>query len=298
MKSTFKLLFTTVTVAAAFSSCGGGSSNNSNPGVGQYGYQQGYQPGMPGYYPGIPGQQPGQYGQSLMKNFTCQLEARRGASTTTTFEQQITLPRNGGKASLFANAMASGKLWNIFNYSRMVTLAKINLEYLPAMSLNQNGIDLIKLSTSGVDGDISVSTTGFAGAENRIEIIPNDSDSEATELYVSCISRDASVAPVAAVALSGQFKCEGQERINGRTQNINYVNQLSDVISTGISITPSVFVQATGDVTTAQQGAVTYSQTNNRRDDSTVNARLSLKNTTAVSIEKAGYSLKVKCTPR
>ncbi|MBC7457709.1 MAG: hypothetical protein H7235_05490, partial [Bdellovibrionaceae bacterium] len=151
--------------------------------------------------------------------------------------------------------------------------------------------DQIRMSVAGIDSDISASVTGAANAETRIEIQPKDSEDGQTTLIASCVSAESqSLLAPSIPAMS--YQCIGEETADGRTTKINYVNQLSDVATSGISITKAVFVQG------HQGSEVTFTQELPRYDDSTVSLKSKLTAPTSIAVEKLGYSLKVKCQPK
>ncbi len=228
-------------------------------------------------------------GMEGFKTFTCQLYARRGNAVYQGEAQQFYLPRNGGSVTLKANAMQMDK-WKWIPYSRVVNLGTLTMRYIPAMGMSTTSMDQIKMSISGIDST-SVSVAGFAGAENRIEITPRDEEGGSTQILASCVSTDAMTRPQ--IISSDKYQCVGTEQYRGRTRPINYVNLMSDVVSSGISITNTVYVQADG-----AGGLVNFSQALNSYDDSSVDVRASMLSPTSVNIEKLGYSLKVKCQPK
>ncbi len=249
-----------------------------------------------GGLPTIPNN-PGQTTMAL-KTFTCQLQVKKGDSVYAGEAQQFSLPATGGRVNLFANAMKTKTTGDIFRFTRtyMVRLANVVMEYSPALSANPASMDQIKMSVAGIDGDISASVSGFAGSENKISITPQETDSDQTEVIATCSSSDAKA--MGLVKSTGAYQCIGTERADGRTTAINYVNQVSDVVASGISITNSVFVQGTEGAQLGTTGLVTFSQATNRYDDSTVALSSNLSSATSISIEKLSYSLKVKCQPK
>ena len=238
---------------------------------------------------GLPGI-PGGVNQNGMKTFTCQLSVKKGNMIYEGQSQQVMLSQYLRRQTIPAMAIrTSGN--GFFRVSRWVSIANLNVEYSPALAANTAAADQIKMSVSGIDGDISASVIGSATGETRIEIQPKDSEDGQTTLIASCVSADAqSLLAPAIQAMS--YQCIGSETADGRTTKINYVNQISDVATSGISITNAVFVQ--GD----QGSAVTFTQELPRRDDSTVSLKSKLTAATSVSVEKLGYSLKVKCQPK
>lgn len=245
-----------------------------------------------GGLPTIPGQT-----NMALKTFTCQLQVKKGDAVYAGEAQQFSLPATGGRVNLFANAMKSKTTGGIFRFTRtyMVNLANVVMQYSPALSSNPSSMDQIKMSVANIDGDISASVSGFAGADNTLSITPQDADSDQTEVIATCSSSDAKA--MGLVKSTGAYQCIGTERADGRTTAINYVNQVSDVVASGISITNSVFVQGT-EGQTAAGGGVTFSQATKRYDDSTVALSSNLSSATSISIEKLSYSLKVKCQPK
>jgi hypothetical protein len=223
-----------------------------------------------------------------MKNFTCQLSVKKGNMISEGQPQQLSLSQYYRRAAIPAYAMrVKNNGW--FQTSSWVRVANLNVEYSPALA-GTTAMDQLKMSVGGIDGDISASVTGFAGGETRIEIQPQDSEDGQTTLIATCSSADAMQrGPVGAM---GAYQCVGSETADGRTKQINYVNQLSDVVTTGISISNAVFVQ--GD----QGSGVSFTQATNRYDDSTVTLRSNLSAPTSIAIEKLSYSLKVKCQPK
>lgn len=234
-----------------------------------------------------------------LKTFECLLQVRKGNNTFPGEAQQFQLPSTGtghNPITLFANGMRNRKIWGgLLNTTQMIRLATVKMDYIPALTANPNSMDQIRMSVSNVDGNVSASVTGFAGADTRIEIIPQETfESDQTELIASCRSLDAVAKPVVA---SDKYHCVGAERTNGKTVQINYVNQISDVVNSGISITNSVFVQGE-ESATMSAGAVSFTQTPSGIDDSTVNLKSTLSAATSLTIEKLDYSLKVKCSPK
>lgn len=239
---------------------------------------------------GLPGI-PGGINQNGMKTFTCQLSVKKGDMIYEGQAQQIMLSQYLRRQTIPAMAMrTSGK--GFFRISRWVSIANLNVEYSPGLAGSvASGADQIKMSVSGIDGDISASVIGAANGETRLEIQPRDSEDGQTTLIASCASNDAqSVLAPATPALS--YQCVGTETADGRTTKINYVNNITDVATSGISITNAVFVQ--GD----QGAGVTFTQELPRHDDSIVSLKSKLTAATSVSVEKLGYSLKVKCQPK
>ena len=224
------------------------------------------------------------------------MQVRKGESVFPGERQQFQLPANGGNVVLFANGIKNRKIWNIINTSYPIRLADVKMEYIPALTASTHSMDQIRMSVSNIDNDISASVIGYAGSDTRIEINPQDADTEQTELIASCKSLDALVKPTATV-LVGEYACAGIEKSNGKVTKINYVNKISDVVSTGISITNSVFVQGQ-DSTTMDQGAASFSQNTNGFEESTVVLKSAMLAPTSISIDKLSYSLKVKCQPK
>lgn len=220
-----------------------------------------------------------------LKSFTCQLQVRKGDAVFQGEAQQAYLYKSGGTLTLFANSVVNQKFWRYFYYPRIVNIGTVKMKYSPALGTNL--MDQITMSVENVDGDITTSVSGFAGAENRIEITPQDADGDQTTLIASCSSSDAVTRPTLAAA--NLYQCAGTEKTKGKTNNFNYTNQLSDVIASGISITRSVFVQG------EDAGSVTFTQASNSFGDSTISLKSYLGASTSVSISKTGYSLKAKC---
>lgn len=236
---------------------------------------------------------PGNNNNFGIKNISCQMQVRKGESNISTIgEVNLPVAANGGYQYLTAKGVVNKNVWRVINVSHMATLARVKVEYMPSMSIGQGGLSQIKLSASDVDGDISVATVGYAGAENRLEIIPQNSEDN-TEVIVSCIMRGEAL-PAAAVVAT-KLQCIGSEKINGQMNKINYVNQLSDVLTSGISLTRSIFVQGQSNMTGGLSD-ITYSQQN--RSDSQINFKANMGVGTSVSIQKAGYSMNVKCSPK
>ena len=224
-----------------------------------------------------------------MKTFTCQLSAKKGDMTYDGQPQQIQLSPYLNKQSIPAVALrTTGR--GFFRISRWVKFAQLNVEYFPRLSADINSTDLIKMSVVDIDEDISASVTGVTNAENRIEIRPQDTEGEQTTLIATCSSAENKAMPPA-MAANG-YKCVGSETAQGKTTEINFVNQLSDVVESGISITNNVFVQ--GD----QASAVSFTQTSTVHDDSMINLKSKLNSATSIAIKKSGYSLNVKCQPK
>jgi hypothetical protein len=233
-----------------------------------------------------------------LKTFECLLQVQKGNNSFIGEAQQFQVPSTGtgnNPITLFANGVRNRKIWGgIINTTQMVRLATVKMEFSPALPAKTNSMDQIRMSVVGVDGDISAKVTGFAGAATRIEVTPQDTDSGQTALIASCRSLDATIKPV---VTTDKYACVGEERSNGKTIKINYVNQVSDVVNSGISITNSVFVQG-ADSVTMDAGAVNFSQTTNSFEESTVSLSSSLSAATSIAIEKIGYSLKVNCSPK
>lgn len=233
---------------------------------------------------------PGGNNQNGMKTFTCQLSVKKGDMIYEGQSQQIMLSQYLRRQTIPAMAIrTTGN--GFFRVSRWVSIANLNVEYSPALAGSMSSGDQIKMSVAGIDGDISASVTGAANAETRLEIQPRDSDDGQTTLIASCVSTDAQ-ATIAPAVTASAYQCVGTETADGRTTKINYVNQISDVVTSGISITNAVFVQ--GD----QGAGVTFTQETNRTDVPTVILKSKLTAPTSVSIEKLSYSLKVKCQPK
>lgn len=227
---------------------------------------------------------------SGIKTFNCQLSLKKGDIIVEGQPQQIYLSQYLKKQSLPAIGLLTTR-HGIFVTSRWVQVANLNLEYLPAFSANPASIDQLKMSVTNIDGDISASVTGFAGAENKIMITPQDDDGTQTTLVASCTSADAMA--VGMVKSTGLYQCLGDETVNGRKTQITYdPNQVTDVVASGISISNSAFVQGDGN------NAVMLTQSSGRYNDSTLGIKSTLNSPTSISIEKSNYSLNVKCQPR
>ena len=224
-----------------------------------------------------------------MKIFTCQLSAKKGDMTYDGQPQQIQLSPYLNKQSIPAIALrTSGK--GLFHISRWVKFAQLNVELFPRLSADINSTDVLKMSIVGIDGEISASVIGATDTENRIEIRPQDPEGEQTTLIATCSSAgNMAIPPVTA---TNGYQCVGSETAQGKTTKINFVNQLSDVVESGISITNNVFVQ--GD----QASAVSFTQASNGHDESVISLKSKLNSATSIAIEKSGYSLKVKCQPK
>lgn len=230
-----------------------------------------------------------------LKTFECLLQVQKGNDSFIGEAQQFQLLSTGGEIELFANGMRNKKIWGgIINTTRSVRLATVKMKFAPALPAKANSMDQIAMSVVGIDGDISAKVSGFAGAATRIEVTPQDAESGQTSLIASCRSLDATIKPA---VTSDKYACVGEERSNGKTIKINYVNQVTDIVNSGISITNSVFVQG-ADSVTMDAGAVNFSQTTNGFEESTVNLVSSLSAATSIAIEKLGYSLKVNCSPK
>ncbi len=305
MKRSIGILSVAIISTLSLTGCpsGGGSSNNA-PAVVANGHISSYpqQPclGSPNSPPcqnngGIPGGIPNQSHGGL-KSFTCQLQVRKGDAVYAGNAQQFYLPVTGGQVNLFANSLKSKTSGGLFRITRTyaIKLANVVVEYIPALTANTASVDQIKMSVADIDGDISSSLTGFAGDQNTISITPQDE--EKTELIATCSSSDAKI--MGLIKTSGQYQCVGTEKAEGKTTVINYVNQITDVVSSGISITPNVFVQGAEGKQIGMGGAVSFTQSTNRYDDSTVALKSSLSSATAITIEKEKYSLNVKCQPK
>lgn len=255
-----------------------------------------------------------QYG---LKSFTCQLQVRKGQAYYAGSAQQFSVARTGGRIVLISPTMQNRQVWKFFNVAYMKSLANVVLDYKPALVGDTKAVDMVKMSVSNIDGEISASVSGYAGSEVRIELMPQDADAtDGTQLVVSCtgaagqqtiannsalggppLINQAAVTSASATdlasALKENFACKGTEVVNGKTKEINYVNKISDVVESGISVSNSVFIQAEG---SAQQGAVTFSQSSSGVLSATdVNLKASLTAQSAITIEKANYSLKLKC---
>lgn len=256
-------------------------------------YAMRYCQNQPGTFPTNPTFPGGNTGYGI-KNISCQMQVRKGDSNISTIgEVNLPVPSNGGFQYLTAKGFMNKNVWKVINVNYMATLARIKVEYAPALSIGQNGMSQIKLSATDVDGDITVSTAGFAGSENRLEIIPQNTDDN-TEVIVSCIMRGEQL-PNATTFAQTKLQCIGSEKINGQVNKINYVNQLSDVLTSGISLSRSIYVQGQENASGGQADII-YSQQN--RNDSVINFKANMGRGTSVSIQKAGYSMNVTCSPR
>jgi hypothetical protein len=225
-----------------------------------------------------------------MKTLTCQLSVKKGHMIYEGQPQQIMLSPYLRRQTIPAMAIrTSGN--GFFRVSRWVSIARLNIEYSPSLAGTATA-DQIKMSVAGIDGDIAASVVGSVNAETRIEIQPKDSEDGQTTLIASCVAADATQAVLVPATGAMSYQCIGTETADGRTTKINYVNQISDVVTSGISITNAVFVQ--GD----QASGVTFAQELPRQDDSVISLKSKLTAATSVSIEKLGYSLKVKCQPK
>lgn len=238
-----------------------------------------------GNLPGIPGGN-----QTGMKTFTCQLSAQTGNMIYDGQPQQIQLSRYLTRQTIPAMAIRTtgNGFWQM---QRMVTFAKLNVEYIPTLAANTTSIDQLKMSVSGIDGEISASVMGSASGETRIEIQPKDSEDGQTILIANCVNTDAQTM-IAPAIQPMSYQCVGSETADGRTTKINYINQIADVATSGISLSKALFVQ--GD----QGAAVNFIQELPRNNDSVVSLKSKISSATTVSVEKLGYSLKVKCQPK
>lgn len=224
--------------------------------------------------------------QSYTKTINCQTQIRRGGQFIANEEKQIQISNNGGN-----HALTFG-YWRWFKF---IKLAQLNLEFIPAMSMSTDSSDMLRLSMSAVDGSTSVSSVGFAGAENRIEIMPNDSESNQTQVIVSCRSADAN--KLGQSITTGKYACRGVEVSGQQRKEINYTNQLSDVIQSGLTLSNSVFIQGQPDAVDAR-GLVEVNQNTSSMDDSNVSVKTALMAPMSVNIEKIGYSLKLRCSQK
>lgn len=310
MKKTVKYMSVALVSSLVFASCsnGGGGGNGAAP-IAQQQFTN-LPPATTISTATTLGQQ---YG---LKSFTCQLQVRKGQAYYSGSAQQFTVSRTGGRIVLISPTMQNRQVWKVFNVAYMKSLATVVLDYTPALAGNSKATDMAKMSVSNIDGEISAAVSGYAGSELRIELTPQDSEaSDQTELIVSCtgaagqtLANQNSAAgatpplinqpPVATnteslvPTVKESFACKGTEVINGKTKEINYVNKISDVIESGISVSNSVFIQG-------EDSSVVFAQSSSGILSATdVNLKSSLTAQSAISIEKSNYSLKLKCQPK
>lgn len=306
MKTTIiRPIFLTIVSVLALSSCGSGSGSSNktvspvlNNGHLPYPGQGVPNTVLPGTtLPSITLPSPGgqQYG---FKNFQCQMQVRKGTELVSNITQRIMVPQSGGKGAIFATTLKSETFWKVFRYARWVKLAQLNLEYTPGMAMDLESTDMVRLSMAGIDGDTSVSVTGFAGSENRLEVIPNDStDSVETTVIVSCRSMDSMKLGQSSV-FATKYHCQGQEVDGARRTNINFVNELSDVVSSGVTLSDSVYLKAQEIQSSDLHSYVDITQSTDSIIDSAIRTRNSLAAPVSLNIEKLNYSLKLKCQKR
>ncbi len=232
--------------------------------------------------------QPG-FPQVGLKNFKCQLQARKGNYTFDSQAIDFSLLNSGG--SYYINA-------NYFRFFKRINVAKLLMKYTPAFAGSPTSMDTISMIIENVDGDTSASITGFAGSENRIEMTPDDATfySDRTQIIASCMSTDGAQAPAAPVS-SGKYQCSGIESVNGKTTEIKYTNEINDVVNSGISLSQSVFVQGQ-QAGIGSQDLVQLSQTMSDLNESQVVLKSKLLAPVKMMISKIGYSLNVTCSPK
>lgn len=247
-------------------------------------------------YPGYPGGT-GSTTMQGFKSFSCQLQVKKGTAVYPGPAQQFYLPETGGTNSLFASTLVNKRIARFFQITRMAQLARVNMVYSPALSANSQSLDTITMSVENIDGETSASTTGFAGAENRIEITPSSiyGDSDKTQLIATCVSTDARIQPI--LPNTGKYRCAGYEIVNGRRTPIDYTNQLSDVMSSGISLSRSAYLAGDSAVQVGQ-GLVSLTQSGESFDESTVQLKSAIMTPMRMTVDKLGYSLRVSCQPK
>lgn len=225
------------------------------------------------------------------KNFTCQLQTRNGNSVYQGQPEQLILSKNGDIREIALRAFVSKCNWlGCAQYPR--TIGKLKVKFDAALTGSSSAMDKLTLSVENLDQDITTSVSGYAGSETKIEITPEDSESDRSTVIVSCRGTDSFVR--SQIASNGLFQCKGEERVRGAKKSFNFTNQLSDVINSGISVTNSVFVQGSGDEVNYSQSLV------NGYDDATVNLKSNLSSASSIRIEKlsSNYILKLDCQPK
>jgi hypothetical protein len=224
--------------------------------------------------------------QPGLKSFSCDIHARKGTLVYQYPRQQFSL-----LSDYAASVDLSIVRWH--GFFKKDIIAKVSMDYAPAFTANVNSMDTIRLSAQTGDGT-KATVEGFAGDLNKIEIIPQDTESGEVELYVSCSSSDAKVKP--ALTSAQQYACKGKEISAGKTKELNYVNKISDVISSGLSLTSSLYVSADQSAS-SQAGLINFAQTAGVLD-STVNVKSQLYSRTRTQISRYNYSLDLTCQPK
>lgn len=269
-----------------------GAQNNGLCGVGQV-----LQNGVCVNNNGIPGTPP-ITNDPNMKTVVCQLAVKKGnvvGDTGVMNVQVIQNNKSGVNIFAFTNATIQKKFLGLFNvtankFSNSEKLAKVKMYY----ATQAGKADMIKLEAIGVDRELSASVTGFAGAETKLTIAPQDEYSDATSLEITCAAPGATMGN--AVSYKA-YRCKGEEKDGKVVTQIDYASPYNDdIMNQSYDLSKSAKLHTEGGLST-DSGTATYEQQARYGVDSSVSTKANITTPSALSVRRANYRLDVECKP-
>ena len=233
-----------------------------------------------------------------MKSVQCQLSVKKGNSVGDTGLMNVMVEQNnssGVNIFAFTNAYYSKKFLGIFNVSGVKTsnsekLAKVKMYY----TKEAGKADMIKLEATGVDGELSASVTGFAGAETKLTIAPQDEYSDATSLSITCQAQGATTGNAASYKA---YRCKGKEKDGKNETIIDYASPYNeDIMNQSYDLSKSAKLETEGSLAT-NAGTAMYEQIARYGIDSSVRTEANITTASAIKVRRANYSLDVECKP-
>ena len=154
--------------------------------------------------------------------------------------------------------------------------------------------DMIKLEATGVDGELSASVTGFAGAETKLTIAPQDEYSDATSLSITCQAQGATTGNAASYKA---YRCKGKEKDGKNETIIDYASPYNeDIMNQSYDLSKSAKLETEGSLAT-NAGTAAYEQIARYGIDSSVRTEANITTASAIKVRRANYSLDVECKP-
>ncbi len=249
---------------------------------GTNGSNNGY-PNQP--YPTQPGY-PQPIQNVAMKNLVCSIDMNSGSAAGTISNMPVQVFANGANLRLYANMNNSKSyLGGLINVNRTFSSEKLALLGLKFKAGSGSTGDTLTLSADLRNGK-SATVTGYAGSEVRIEIAA-DSDSD-TSVIVSCTGQD-NFNPGSAGA-GANIKCSGTEVDGSKTTKINFINPVSDLITSGIfpSLSSDLALEGNGQSVLSATVRPVLAMESYKAVTSTVSP-------SSISIKSPGYSLSTNC---